>query len=86
MVAVFEHNPLNPLTRLVVSRCEFDDDAVLLRPRRVVELMEGAALAPEETAYLAFFPWRGELFRTAERLLHRIPLGAQYLVAGRHTG
>ena len=36
LLLVYEHNPLNPLTRRVVSRCAFDKDAVLLslpRPR-----------------------------------------------------
>lgn len=28
---IFEHNPLNPLTRWIVKRCPFDEDAVLLR-------------------------------------------------------
>ena len=31
LVVVFEHNPLNPLTRLVVSRVTFDDGVRLLR-------------------------------------------------------
>lgn len=30
LALVYEHNPLNPLTRRVVDRCEFDKDAVLL--------------------------------------------------------
>ena len=30
LTVVFEHNPRNPLTRLAVARCEFDDDAILL--------------------------------------------------------
>ena len=33
IVAVFEHNPLNPLTRYVVKQCEFDIDAELLSLR-----------------------------------------------------
>ena len=33
LVSVLEHNPINPATRLVVARCEFDEDAVLLRMR-----------------------------------------------------
>ncbi len=31
---VFEHNPYNPLTRLVVRRCEFGEDARMLRMAR----------------------------------------------------
>ena len=31
---VFEHNPLNPLTRVAVSRCPLDQEAVLMRADR----------------------------------------------------
>ncbi|HXK17202.1 MAG TPA: class I SAM-dependent methyltransferase, partial [Polyangiaceae bacterium] len=34
-LVVFEHNPLNPLTRKVVRDCPFDDDAILLWPREL---------------------------------------------------
>ncbi len=33
LVVVFEHNPLNPLTRLAVSRCEFDEGVELVGRR-----------------------------------------------------
>ncbi len=34
-LAVFEHNPLNPLTRRAVHDCEFDEGVVLLRQRQL---------------------------------------------------
>jgi SAM-dependent methyltransferase len=82
LVVVIEHNPLNPLTRLAVSRCEFDEDAVLLRARRTRRLLAGAGLKVAEAPYIAFVPWRGRILRQAERGLSRLPLGAQYAVAG----
>jgi SAM-dependent methyltransferase len=83
LVAVFEHNPLNPLTRRVVRDCAFDEGVELL-PRRELEALLGAAgLEVVSAHYLLFFPWRGRLFEAAERLLARLPLGAQYVVAGR---
>jgi SAM-dependent methyltransferase len=82
LVVVIEHNPLNPLTRLAVSRCEFDGDAVLLRARRTRRLLAGAGLKVAEAAYIAFVPWRGRILRQAERGLSRLPLGAQYAIAG----
>ena len=36
-----------------------------------------------DAEYLLFFPWRGRAFAAAERALRRVPLGAQYAVAGR---
>jgi SAM-dependent methyltransferase len=85
IVALFEHNPLNPLTRRVVSRCSFDENAVLLRRRRAEQLLEGAGLPPAEGAYILFLPVGGGWARAVERPLRWVPLGAQYYVAGRVT-
>ena len=81
LVAVVEHNPLNPLTRLAVHRCEFDEDAVLVRCREAARRLAAAGLAVAERRYFLFFPWRGRLVARAERALASVPLGAQYLVA-----
>ena len=66
LTVVFEHNPRNPLTRLAVARCEFDDDAIV---------------ASCEQRYILFLPWRGSAVRRAEDVLRHVPLGAQYYVA-----
>jgi SAM-dependent methyltransferase len=83
IVAVFEHNPLNPLTRRVVSRCTFDQDAVLLRRRRAQALLDGAGLDRAEGRYILFVPLAERWARAVERPLRWVPLGAQYFVAGR---
>src|SRR5438445_6243916 len=41
-VVVFEHNPLNPLTRRAVALCAFDDDAILLWPRELRRALQAA--------------------------------------------
>lgn len=82
IAAIVEHNPLNPLTRLAVARCEFDDDAVLLGRRRSEALLRAAGLDLTESRHILFFPWRLSALRRIERQLAPIPLGAQYLVAG----
>lgn len=82
IVAVFEHNPLNPLTRRVVSRCEFDRDAVLLDAGTTCRLFREAGLRSIERRYILFFPWRGQPWRFLERAFCRLPAGAQYYVAG----
>jgi SAM-dependent methyltransferase len=66
LIAVFEHNPRNPLTRRVVHTCA-----------------AGVDVTDEE--YLLVFPWRARLLQALERRLARVPLGAQYVVAGRPT-
>jgi len=83
LFAIFEHNPANPATRLVVGRAPVDSNAVLLRARESRRLMRGAGLAPLETLYYLYLPQR--LFEFAgrlERFLTRIPLGGQYAVFG----
>jgi SAM-dependent methyltransferase len=81
LAVVFEHNPLNPLTRLAVSRCEFDEDAILLGRRETRGRLLAAGLRPAEERYILFFPWRGSVFARAEGALRRVPMGAQYYVA-----
>ena len=80
LVAVFEHNPLNPLTRRVVRSCAFDEDVVLLGQAELVRLFRAAGLVVVDREYLLFFPWRADAL---ERRLTRLPLGAQHVVTGR---
>jgi SAM-dependent methyltransferase len=82
LLMIAEHNPVNPLTRLAVARCEFDEDAVLLGPRCVAALFETAGARVVESRYILFFPWRWRGFRGFERYLGKLPLGAQYLIVG----
>jgi SAM-dependent methyltransferase len=83
LVAIFEHNPLNPLTQIAVSRCDMDDDAILLGAQRVEGLLARSPLKILEKKYILFTPFRGGLFRALDRCLGRIPLGAQYYVAAK---
>jgi len=41
-VVVFEHNPLNPVTRFVVARTPIDPNAILLRAAEVMRGLSGA--------------------------------------------
>jgi SAM-dependent methyltransferase len=83
LVVVLEHNPLNPLTRFVVSRCALDEGVDLLGPGATRGLLAGASAEPVESRYFAFFPWRARFLRRVEGRLGRLPLGAQYAVTGR---
>ena len=80
LVAVFEHNPWNPLTRRVVRSCAFDEDVELIDRRELERLYRGAGLDVVGAEYLLFVPWRAD---AVERRLRRLPFGAQYVVAGR---
>ncbi|MCC6865611.1 MAG: class I SAM-dependent methyltransferase [Ignavibacteria bacterium] len=83
VAAVFEHNPINPLTRLAVKRCEFDRDAVLLSHTTLKRLFKKADLKVFDDEYIIFFPFKAGLFRSAEKFLKWLPLGAQHFVAAR---
>jgi SAM-dependent methyltransferase len=78
LVALFEHNPLNPLTRRAVRGCEFDRDAELLSRRRALQLLRAVGLPSPKSRYIVFFPWESRLLRAIERRLGWLPLGAQY--------
>ena len=79
----FEHNPFNPLTRWVVSRCEFDEDAILLRPAEARALARQAGLEIVRLSYLLFFPPKLGAFVRLERGLGWLPAGAQYCLEAR---
>ena len=80
LTCIIEHNPLNPLTRLAVSRCSFDADAVLLRAGRTRGLLEQAGGSAVRTEFFLTLPSRRPLALSIERWLGRLPFGAQYIV------
>lgn len=77
---VFEHNPLNPVTRWVVKQCAFDRDAVLVKPQHVIEHMRDAELRVIRRDYIVFFPRLLSGCRPVERFLGWCPIGAQYVI------
>ncbi|MCX6166291.1 MAG: class I SAM-dependent methyltransferase [Ignavibacteriae bacterium] len=52
----FEHNPYNPVTRRIVNTCVWDADAILLRPKESLNLINNAGFKIEEKRYTLFFP------------------------------
>ena len=82
LVCLIEHNPLNPLTRLAVARCEFDRDAVLLHAGRTRALMADAGVHDARSHHFLLLPSAAPLARRVEHSLRRIPLGAQYIASG----
>jgi SAM-dependent methyltransferase len=83
VVALLEHNPWNPLTRVVVGRCEFDADAVLLGRRRAARLLKDAGLDVVERRYIVFLPFERRWVPNLEKGIGWLPLGAQHCVAAR---
>jgi SAM-dependent methyltransferase len=83
VVAIFEHNPLNPLTLRVVGNCEFDKDAVLLRRQETEALLAEAGFRQVTTRFILSIPAKGRLLRQVDGLFARLPFGAQYFCAAR---
>lgn len=81
-LVVFEHNPYNPLTRRAVAQCEFDDDAILLTPKELGELLRQAGFEGVERRFIVFFPRFLAALRPFEPRMGWLPLGAQMMVTG----
>ncbi len=84
-LVIFEHNPLNPVTRRAVAACPFDDNAVLLWPWEVKNLLRGVNLVEIDLDFIVFFPRALSPMRPLEPKLSWLPMGAQVVVgaAGR---
>ncbi len=79
-IVVFEHNPLNPVTRYVVARTPIDRDAVLLRASEVESGLLAAGARVRRTRYIMFAPPRLRSLDGLDDILGRLPFGAQYAV------
>ena len=82
-IVIIEHNPLNPATQWVVRTNAMDENAVLLTPWKLRNLMESVGCNSIWLRYVLFVPFAGKLARAIDRLLARVPLGTQYVVRGR---
>ena len=82
-VALFENNPWNPGTRMVMRRIPFDRDAVTLSYLETQTLLrQGGFKLSRSTRFLFYFPRFASFLRVLEPLLAGLPLGAQYYVLG----
>jgi 2-polyprenyl-3-methyl-5-hydroxy-6-metoxy-1,4-benzoquinol methylase len=79
-LVIFEHNPINPLTRWAVSQCSFDEDAILLPNRETRGYFSRGELQLLWRDYIVFFPRWVKWFRPFEPFLQWCPVGAQYAV------
>ncbi len=79
-LALFENNPWNFGTRMVMARIPFDRDACTLSPLATVRLLRNAGFRVRRTDSLFFFPRILGALRFSEPFLSWTRLGAQYLV------
>lgn len=82
VVAIFEHNPYNPLTRWVIRHIEFDKEAHLISRSAMVQSLLYAGFQIGAKEYTTFFPRFLSFLRKLEPKLSQCPIGAQYFIAG----
>lgn len=81
--ALFENNPWNPGTQLVMHKIPFDRDAVTLNYVETKSLLLAAGFTTLPARFLFYFPKPLSLLRPLEKFLTGLPLGAQYYVLGK---
>jgi ubiquinone/menaquinone biosynthesis C-methylase UbiE len=84
LVMIFEHNPLNPLTQLVIRTTPLDDDAILLGMRAAIKLLRDAGAEVLHTGFFLYGPkWIDQFLYEKLRFLRRLPFGGQYYIIAR---
>lgn len=78
--ALWENNPWNPGTRYIMSRVPFDRDAIVISPPGARRMLRSARFGVVRTDAWFLFPSSLRWLRPLETLVHRLPLGGQYLV------
>tara|TARA_X000000950_G_scaffold288462_1_gene405373 strand:+ start:2154 stop:2867 length:714 start_codon:yes stop_codon:yes gene_type:complete len=78
LLAIYEHNPLNPLTVRAVNTCPLDVNAHLIRGGELKKRASNAGWVSGIVDYKLFFPSFLSSMRIFENYLEWLPLGAQY--------
>ncbi len=78
--ALWENNPWNPGTRMVMKRIPFDRDAITLNIFETRRMLRTAGFEILRTDFMFIFPRQLAPLRALEPALSRLPLGAQYQV------
>ncbi|MES2854614.1 MAG: class I SAM-dependent methyltransferase [Bdellovibrionota bacterium] len=84
-VAIFEHNPINPLTRKSVRDCPFDEGVTLLSRNEVRDRLNRLGAAPVRSDFILFLPFGAAWVYAFEKAIKWCPLGAQYFVLAKKS-
>jgi ubiquinone/menaquinone biosynthesis C-methylase UbiE len=85
LIAIFEHNPANPLTVRAVNTCPFDANAHLIPSHQLLERLSAAGWSNAKVNYHIFFPRILAPLRALEPALRWLPIGAQYAAVARNS-
>ena len=86
LFALWENNPWNPGTRLVMRRIPFDRDAITLSPPECRRLVQSGGFEVLRNDFLFIFPRFLSPLRAIEPSFAKWPIGAQYLVLAQRSG
>ena len=78
IIAIFEHNPINPFTVKFVKDCPLDIDVRLLKHTYTKTILQSLGFKILSTRFITFLPPFFARFNYIENYLTRIALGAQY--------
>jgi SAM-dependent methyltransferase len=79
LFCLFENNPLNPGTKMVMSRIPFDKDAITIKPSGARKMLTTAGFKLKiKPRFLFYFPKALGFLRPLEKFFVHVPLGAQY--------
>jgi SAM-dependent methyltransferase len=79
-IGLWENNPWNPITHVLMALGPVDRNAIKLSPRETQLLLRKHGFDVLKTDFLFIFPKRLRWLRSKEHLLARWPLGIQYEV------
>lgn len=82
-LVIWEHNPFNPFTRIIVRLCPFDEDAKLLSLNMAKRLFGKNSYHYVQHEYVNVFPPKLQqinMVKAIEKKLIKVPIGAQYWV------
>ena len=78
-VIIFEHNKLNPVTRRIVDRCEFDVGVELLSKGSCTRMFNDSGnFKAIDAGYFLVFPPILKKLRHFELIFNKLPVGAQF--------
>jgi SAM-dependent methyltransferase len=83
MFALWENNPWNPATHIVMRRIPFDRNAIMLSAPEARRLLRAAGFDIVSVRFAFVFPRALRWLRPIEPLVAGVPLGTQYQVLAR---
>jgi len=85
-VCVFEHNPFNPITQRIVSKCEFDEGVILVSKRQLRRLFSTRQESFDfRSGYCMFFPPVVKRLSFLDPIIRWLPLGGQHFLIGQRS-